>query len=129
MFVSHFLWTGRTDEMDRVLDIWNMVGNTNTEAWREKLWPGPVMASRFLRGLAAIAMRRKSNRATSGERTKEMAFADPLSRVLEGSKYAPTTIDDFATACTGVGILEGREKWCWMIQSSTSQCSRKEVQR
>ena len=34
-------------------------------------------------------------------------FADPLSRVWEGGKYDPTAMDDFATACTGVGILEG----------------------
>ena len=61
--------------MDKVLDIWNVVDNTNTEAWCEKLWAGPVMASRFLRGLAVIAMRRKYNGATSGERTKEMVFA------------------------------------------------------
>ena len=107
VFVSHFLWAGRTDEMDRVLDIWNVVDNTNTEAWCEKLWAGPVMASRFLRGLAVIAMRRKYNGATSGERTKEMVFADPLSRVWEGGKYDPTAMDDFATACAGVGILEG----------------------
>ena len=65
------------------------------------------MASRFLRGLAVIAMRRKYNGATSGERTKEMVFADPLSRVWEGGKYDPTAMNDFATACTGVGILEG----------------------
>ena len=36
-----------------------------------------------------------------------MVFADPLSRVWRGGKYDPTTMDDFATACTGVGILEG----------------------
>jgi hypothetical protein len=84
VFVSHFLWAGRTNEMDRVLDIWNVVDNTNTEAWCEKLWAGPVIASRFLRGLAVIAMRRKYNGATSGERTKEMVFADPLSRAWEG---------------------------------------------
>ena len=110
VFVSHFLWAGRTDEMDRVLDIWNVVDNTNTEAWCEKLWAGPVLASRFLRGLAVIGMRRKYNAATSGERTKAMVFADPLSRVWEDGKYDPTAMDDFATACSGVGILEGMKE-------------------
>ena len=110
VFVSHFLWAGRTDEMERVLDIWNVVDNTNTEAWCEKLWAGPVMASRFLRGLAVIGMRRKYNAATSGERTKAMVFADPLSRVWEDGKYDPTAMDDFATACSGVGILEGMKE-------------------
>ena len=110
VFVSHFLWAGRTDEMERVLDIWNVVDNTNTEAWCEKLWAGPVMASRFLRGLAVIGMRRKYNAATSGERTKEMVFADPLSRVWEDGKYDPTAMDDFAAACAGVGILEGMKE-------------------
>ena len=42
VFVSHFLLAGRTDEMDRVLGIWNVVDSTNTEAWCEKLWEGPV---------------------------------------------------------------------------------------
>ena len=98
--MSHFLRAGRTDEMDKALDIWNVLDNTNTEAWCEKLWAGSVVASGFLRGLAGIAMRRKYNGATSGERTKKMVFADPLSRVWEGGKY-------FSTACTGVGILEG----------------------
>ena len=65
------------------------------------------MASGFLRGLAVIAMRRNYNGATSGERTKDMVFADPLSRVWKGGRYDPTAMDDFATACTGVGILEG----------------------
>ena len=37
VFASHFLWAGRTDEVDRVLDIWNVVDNTNTEAWCGKL--------------------------------------------------------------------------------------------
>jgi hypothetical protein len=93
--------------MDRVLDIWNVVDNTNTEAWCEKLWTGPVMASRFLRGLAVIAMRRKYNGATSGECTKEMVFADPLSRVWEGDNYDHSAMNYFAKKCTGVGILEG----------------------
>ena len=96
--------------MERVLDIWNVVDNTNTEAWCEKLWAGPVMASRFLRGVAVIGMRRKCNAATSGERTKAMVFADPLSRVWEDGKYDPTAMDDFATACSGVGILEGMKE-------------------
>jgi hypothetical protein len=52
------------------------------------------MASRFLRGLAVIAMRRKYNGATSGERTKEMVFADPFSRMWGGGKYGPTAMDD-----------------------------------
>ena len=84
-----------------------MVDNTNTEAWCEKLWARPVMASRFLRGLAVIVMRRKYNGATSGERTKEMVFADPLSRVWGDGKYGPTAMDDFSTSCTKLGILEG----------------------
>ena len=58
-----------------------------------------------------IGMKRKHNAATSGERTtcgtKEMVFADPLSRVWGNGKYDPTAMDDFATACIGVGILEG----------------------
>ena len=76
IFESHFLWARRTDEMERVLDIWNVVDNTNAETWCEKLWAGPVMVPRLLRGLAVIAMRREYNAATSGERTKEMVFAD-----------------------------------------------------
>ena len=109
VFVSHLLWAGRTDEMNRVLDIWNVIGNTNTEAWCEKLWAGPVMTTRLLRGLAGLAMRRRYNRATSGECTNEMVFADPLCRrrVWRGGKNDSTAMDDFATACTGVGILEG----------------------
>ena len=63
--MSHFLWAGRTDEMGKILDIWNVVDNTNTEAWCEKLCAGPVKASKFLRGLAVIGMRRKYNSATS----------------------------------------------------------------
>ena len=65
------------------------------------------MTSRFSSGLAVIAMRRKYNAATSGGRTKEMVFADPLSRVRDDGKYNLTAINDFATACTGVDILEG----------------------
>ena len=110
VFVSHFLWAGRTDEMGKILDIWNVVDNTNTEAWCEKLWAGPVKASKFLRGLAVIGMRRKYNSATSGERTKAMVFADPLSRVWEGGVYDPTAMTDFAEACEKVEILNGMKE-------------------
>ena len=107
VFLSQVFWGGRTNEMGMIWDIWNVVDNTNTQAWMEKLWAGPLLASKYLRGMAVLGMRRKYNCATTGERTKFMHFADPLSRVWEKGVYDPTAMDDFANACRTAGILDG----------------------
>ena len=52
-------------------------------------------------------MRQKYNCATTRERTKFMHFFDPLSRVWEKGVYDNTTMDDFANACSGEGVLDG----------------------
>ena len=107
VFIAHVLWGGRTDEMDRVWDIWNVVDNTNTQAWMEKLWAGHLLASRYLRGMAVLGMRRKYNCATIGERTKFMHFVDPHSRVWEKGVYVNTAMDAFANVCSDEGVLDG----------------------
>ena len=107
VFLSQVFWAGRTNEMGMIWDIWNVVDNTNTQAWMEKLWAGPLLASKYLRGMAVLGMRRKYNCATTGERTKFMHFADPLSRVWEKGVYDPTAMGDFADACRTAGVLDG----------------------
>ena len=76
----------------------------------EKLWAGPLLASRYLRNMAVLGMRRRYNCATTGERTKFMHFADPLSRVWEKGVHDASAMVDFGDACKDAGILEGMKE-------------------
>jgi hypothetical protein len=107
VYLAHILWGGRRKFGNTPEDVWNVVDNTNTEAWMEKLWAAPVLASRYLRGLAVIALRRQYNGYTSGKRSKMMVFADPLSRVFEHGVFDVTAMEDFRRACHERGILDG----------------------
>jgi hypothetical protein len=67
VFLSHVLWGGRQKFGDAPEDMWNVVDNTNTEAWMEKLWAAPLLASRYLRSIAVLALRRVYNGYTPRE--------------------------------------------------------------
>ena len=103
VFLSHLVWGGKGSWPD----VWQVVDNTNTQTWMEKLWAAPKRASDMLRGIAAIGMSRGYKTATTGRRTKEMCLADPLSRCFEHGVYHPDAMADFAAGLRTRGCQGG----------------------